>query len=216
MRSKYLMALVLAAFAGWSVAAAPAGRSISDIPGARETLRTMVSPKFYRSLLVSPVEGRIVVRGEVAKDRVLGPKVIHSELGGSYDSLALELASNLKILNFTQSDTSASSRRVLVNLLIYQIADGKMAVSFAHFEEAGGSQLRYSGAAWVAVLKGDKWVRLPPSRLSPYEQGGPRSYTVAVEAPNSLRSLYGNGRPPISTLSVQGGQEAPTHMGPSR
>jgi hypothetical protein len=216
MRSKYLAALVLVVLITSNVAAVSASRTINDIPAARESLRTMVSPKFYRSLLISPVEARVVVRGTLARDHLVGPKVIHSELNGRYDALALELATNLKILNYTQPDTSASSRRVLVHLLIYQIADGKVALSFAHLEEPGGSQFRYSGAAWMAVLKGGQWVALHPSGLSPHERPGPRTYTLAIEAPGSLRSLYGNGRPPIATLSVQGSQDAPTHTAYSR
>jgi hypothetical protein len=132
-------------------------------------------------------------------------------LNGTYDSLALELAKNLQILNYTQSNTFSASRGVLVNLLIYQIADGKMAISFAHFDEPGGSQLRYSGAAWMAVRKADKWITIDPLRLSPGERRGPRSYALAVETPGSLRSLRGNGRLPSPTVSIQGGQASALH-----
>jgi hypothetical protein len=211
MTGRYLVALIPLVLAGGNMAAAAAGRNINDIPAARESVRRIVSSKFYRSLLISPVEGWIVVRGELAGDHLLGPRVIHSELNGTYDSLALELASNLQILNYTQSETSSSSRAVLVNLLIYQIADAKMAISFAYFEEPGGSQLRYSGAAWMAVRKANKWVTIDPLRLSPGERRGPRAYAVAVETPGSLRSLRGNGRLPTPGLSIQGGQGSALH-----
>jgi hypothetical protein len=190
-------------------------KNISDNPEARESLRRTVSPKFYRSLLVSPVEGWIIVRGQLAKDRLFGLKIIHSELNGRFDSLALELAGNLQILDYTQPDTSSASRAVMVNLLIYHIADGKMAISFAHFAESGGSQLRYSGAAWMAVLKENKWVPIEPLGLSPDERRGPHSYTMAVETPGSLRA-FGNGRLPKVGLTIQGGQDAATHQSPSR
>jgi hypothetical protein len=134
---------------------------------------------------------------------LLGTKIVHSELNGRYDALALELANNLQILNYTQSETFRSSRAVLVDLLIYQIADGKMAISFAHFEETGGSQLRYSGAAWMAVLKANKWVTIEPRRLAPHESRGARTYALAVETPGSLISVQGNGRPPIASFSIQ-------------
>jgi hypothetical protein len=211
MTGRYLVALILLVLISGKVTAAAARRNINDIPAARESLRTIISSRLYRSLLISPVEGSIVVRGELARDHLVGPKVIHSELSGIYDSLALELASNLQVLNYTQSETSSSSRGVLVNLLIYQIADGKLAISFAHFEEPGGNQLRYSGAAWMAVLKANKWVTIDPLRLSPHERRGPRTYTLAVETPGSLRSLHGNGRPPIAGLSIRGSPNSAAH-----
>jgi hypothetical protein len=211
MTRRYLAALIFLVLAGGNIVAATAGRNIKDIPTARESVRRIVSSKFYRSLLISPVEGWVVVRGDLARDHLLGPRVIHSELDGMYDSLALELATNLQILNYTQSDTASSTRSVLVNLLIYQIADAKMAISFAHFEEPGGSQLHYSGAAWMAVRKANKWVTIDPLRLSPGERRGPRAYALAVETPGSLRSLRGNGRLPSPGVSIQGGQKAALH-----
>ncbi len=182
-----------------------AGRSINDIPAAKESLLRIVSPKFYRSLLISPVEGWIVARGELVNDHLLGARIIRSELGCNYDKLALELAHNLQVVDYTRADLSGPPRTVFVHLLIYQIADGTMAMSFAHFDEAGGNQLRYSGAAWMAVLKAGQWLTIEPRQLTPHERRGPRTYTLAVEAPGSARSLQGNGRPSIAAMSVQGG-----------
>ena len=191
-------------------------RSISDIPAAKEALLRIVSPKFYRSLLISPVEGWIVVRGELMNDHLTGTKIVRSELGGSYDRLALDLANNLQIVDYTRADMSGASRAVFVHLLIYKIADGTMAMSFAHFDQAGGNQLRYSGAAWMAALKGDKWVTIEPRQLTPHERRGPRMYTLAVEPANSARSLQGNGRPSITMMSVKGGAINATHSIPAR
>ena len=171
----------------------------------------MVSPKFYRSLLVSPVEAYVVVQAYLANDHLAAPKIVHSEVNGVYDSLALELANNLEVVNGAQSSNGSSPRRAFLTLLIYQIADGKMALSFAHVDESGGSQMRYSGAAWMAALKGDKWVPIDPLRLSPHEHRGPRMYTLAVESANSLRSLYGNGRPPLSQFAVKGARDSAAH-----
>ena len=180
-------------------------RSINDIPAAKEALLRIVSPKFYRSLSISPVDGWIVVRGNLVANHLAGARVVRSELGGKYDRLALELAHNLQIIDHTRVDTASTGRPVLVHLLIYQIADGTMAMSFAHVDGPGGNQLRYSGAAWMAVLKGDKWVTIEPSHLTPHEQRGPRMYTLAMEPANSTRSLQGNGRPPVASMSIQGG-----------
>jgi hypothetical protein len=180
-----------------------AGRSINDIPSARESLLRIVSPKFYRSLLISPVQGWVVVRGTLVNDHLSGARIARSEAGAEYDKLALDLAKNLQIVDYTRADTSGPARSVLVHLLIYQIADGTMAMSFAHFDENGGNQLRYSGAAWMAVQKGDKWVTIEPRQLTPHEKRGPRTYTLAVEPANSARSLQGNAPPSITAMKIQ-------------
>jgi hypothetical protein len=171
-------------------AATSAQRTLKDIPGARESLLRIVSPRFYQSLLISPVEGWIVVRGQLAGTRVSGARVIHSELNGAYDRLALDLANNLQVLGFPRVETLQFTPPVLLHVLIYQIADGKLALSFAHFDGAGGNQMRYYGAAWMAVEKANHlWVTIEPQRLAPHEQRGPRMYTLAVESAPARANL---------------------------
>jgi hypothetical protein len=85
-------------------------------------------------------------------------KIVHSELNGAYDSLALERAQALTISGYYSLDKVSPTTSVLMHLLIYKIADGTMALSFARLDEAGGDQLRYYGSAVLAVLKSDgKW-----------------------------------------------------------
>src|SRR5947209_4563137 len=163
-------------------------RSISDIPTARETLLRTVNPKFYKTLLISPVEGWIAVRGQLNGTRLVNPRVVHSEMNGEYDSLALDLANNLH-LEGNSNFGSLTNRNVLVHLLIYEIADGRLAVSFANFEDAGGSQWRYYGAAWMSVEKANHlWITINPYNLSRSEARGPRTYTFGVEAPTPARA----------------------------
>jgi|ERR1041385_3426182 hypothetical protein len=212
MKGRLLLALVCTA--GFGIHFADA-RSIDDIPAAKESLLRIVSPKFYRSLLISPVEGWIVVRGDLANDHLTGTRIVRSELGGAYDRLALDLANNLQIVDYTRTDMSGAARTIFVHLLIYKIADGTMAISFAHFDQGGGNQLRYSGAAWMATRKGGQWVTIEPRQLTPHERRGPRMYTLAVEPANSARSLQGNGRPSIAMMSVKGGA-VPTHVSADR
>jgi hypothetical protein len=207
MTGRFLIAVIAVLLTGDFVEA----RSINDIPAAKESLLRIVSPKFYRSLVVSPVQGWIVVRSNLVGNHLVGARVVRSELGGRYDGLALELAHNLQVVDYTRVDRSNTGRPVLIHLLIYQIADGTMAMSFAHLDGPGGNQFRYSGAAWMAVLKGDKWVTIEPRRLTPNERRGPRMYTLAVELPGSARTLQGNGRPPITTMTIQGAGINATH-----
>jgi hypothetical protein len=208
-KRKVIVGLSVLFFTGAALAEA---RSIGDIPAAKEALLRIVSPKFYRSLSISPLEGWIVVRGNLVENHLAGARVVRSELGGKFDRLALELAHNLQVVDQTRVDTASTGQPLLVHLLIYKIADGMMAISFAQLEGAGGNQLRYSGAAWMAVLKGDKWVTIEPTRLTPHEKRGPRMYTLAIEPANSDRTLQGNGRPPLaSRITIQGAGINETH-----
>ena len=118
-------------------------RTIKDVPEAREALRTMVSPKFYKSLLISPVDGWITVRGARARDRMIGPRIVRSDLGGKFDPIALELANNLQVRSRIYG--SSMPRDVLLHLVVYRIADGELAVSFAHLDDPEGAQVRYYG-----------------------------------------------------------------------
>jgi len=165
-------------------------RVLSAIPGARESLSRLVSPKFYRSLQISPIKGWIVVRGQLANGHVSGAKIVHSELGGAYDQLALDLAHNLNVIGFIRSETLQSTPPILLHLLIYEIADGRLALSFAHLDGPGGSQMRYYGAAWMAVEKSNHlWVTIDPPALAPDEKRGPRTYTLAMENPQAKTTL---------------------------
>jgi len=207
---KVRLLLTLLCFAGSGLHLSE-GKSINDIPAAKEALLRIVSPKFYQSLTVSPIEGWVVVRGELVNDHLSALRVVRSEAGGTYEKLALELAKNLEVVDLTRVDRSNSRRSVLLHLLVYRIADGTMAISFAHFDEAGGNQLRYSGAAWMAVRKGDRWNTIEPRQLAPNERRGPRTFTLAVEPANSIRTVQGNGRPPVSMTIVEGRPIDATH-----
>lgn len=165
-------------------------RTLADIPGARESLVRMVSPKFYRSLLISPVRGWIVVRGQLVNGRLSGCRIAHSELEGAYDQVALDLANNLLVIGFERSEMTGVAPSVLLHVLIYNIADGSLAISFAHLETPGGTQMRNYGSAWMAVEKRNHlWETIDPQSLAPYEKRGPRAYTLAIENPQAKTHL---------------------------
>src|SRR5438309_11056732 len=83
----FTIALLSCSLVATTALSAPPRRTVDEIPGGREALSRMVSPKFYRSLLISPVAGWVVVRGQLAANRVSGATVVHSEMGGAYDKL---------------------------------------------------------------------------------------------------------------------------------
>lgn len=148
-------------------------------------LQRFVSRKFYQSLLVSPVEGMITVRGQLSGTRLAGVRVIKSDLNGAYDKLALKLASEVRMAGNPSTDRPNTPPSVILHLLIYKIADGTMALSFAHLDEPGGDQLAYYGCAKLAVLKSDgKWTQIdgPPALGDTYTvRQGPKSTSDALK-----------------------------------
>jgi hypothetical protein len=146
--------------------------SLCSIPVQARTLRDInvisprvlqrsVSPKFFKSLVISPVEGWIVVRANVINTKLSGARVMRSELNGAYDQLALQFANDLEIAGLNRMSNPHTGGNVFLHLLVYQIADGTMILSFPTFEEAGGNQMWYWGCSRLAVLKKDgRWVEI--------------------------------------------------------
>jgi hypothetical protein len=159
----YLIGLILFAFLP-SVEAAPPNqvRTITDLNViSTRAFQRSISPKFYKSLLISPVQGWVAVRGHLVGTRLSDLNVAHSELNGRFDKLALQLAKDVQIAGYYSIENPRSGIPVLLHLLIYQIADGTMVLSFPQFTEPGGDQMEYFGCARLAVLKHDgKWVEV--------------------------------------------------------
>jgi hypothetical protein len=161
-----ILSVLLSSLSSTLAAVAPSeGRRITDlnvIP--TRVLKRSISPKFFKTLLVSPVKGWVVVRGNIIGTRISGPRVVHSELNGKFDALALKLAKEVQLAGYYSLDNRTGGS-VLMHLLVYQIADGTMALSFPHLDGAGGDQQKYWGCARLAVLKADgKWTEIkgPP------------------------------------------------------
>jgi hypothetical protein len=159
-----LTMLIVLGFCCHSAAEIPLsqGRRIQELnPVSTRTLQRAISPKFYKSLRVSPIQGWIVVRASLVNTRLGGIRIIHSELDGAYDQLALKLANEQVIAGYYGIDKPGRVCSVLLHLLVYQIADGTMVVSFPTFEEPGGDQIRTWGCAKLLVLKRDgKWTEI--------------------------------------------------------
>jgi hypothetical protein len=188
MKPFLLSLLVLAASLSPSLAVPPPakGRTLTDLDViSTRVLQRSISPKFYKSLQVSPIQGWVVVRANVSGTRLSGMRVIHSELNGAYNQLALQLAKEAQITGYYSIEHPHFGGSVLLHLLIYQIADGTMALSFPTFEEAGGDQMEYWGCARLAVLKRDgKWTEIEgPAGL----QG--KGWAVRQGLKNSLRAV---------------------------
>ena len=163
-----LILLVLVSFVGSTLAADTPlqGRTIGElnvIP--TRVLKRSISPKFFKTLLISPVDGWVIVRGNISGTRISGARVVRSDLKGKFDAHALKLAREVHLAGSFSLDKPRTGGSVLMHLLIYQIADGTMALSFPHLDGAGGDQQEYLGCARLAVLKADgKWTEIkgPP------------------------------------------------------
>jgi hypothetical protein len=166
LRLLILLVLVLFARSSFAANSPPQSRTLRDldlIPS--RVLKRSVSTKFFKSLLVSPVKGWIVVRGHLRGTRLSGARVVRSDLQGEFDALALQHAEDVRLAGYYSIDRPYTGPTVLMHLLIYQIADGTMALSFPHLEEPGGDQQHYFGCARLEVLKADgKWTAIkgPP------------------------------------------------------
>ena len=146
----FLTIFIFLAFLGASFAASPPakGRMLTDLKVIpTRVLQRSVSPKFYQSLLISPLEGWITVRANLSGTSLSGAKIIRSELRGLFDPLALQLTKEAQITgNYTLENPNVRPS-VLLHLLVYEIADGTMVLSFVHLDGPGGDQAEYYGCA---------------------------------------------------------------------
>jgi hypothetical protein len=177
---------------GFAAQPPSANRKIGDlnvIP--TRVLQRSVSARFYKSLLVSPVEGWVVVRANLSGTRLTGARVIHSELKGLYDPLAMQLAKEALIAGNYSIDRPNVPGSVLLHVLVYRIADGTMVLSFAHLDHPGGNQMEYYGCARLLTLKADKWTEIQgPESLQgkgwAVRQGIKNSYTDSLKLEGRL------------------------------
>ena len=159
-----LTLLILFALTISHLAAAPPAKgqklgALNVIP--QRVLQRSISPWFYQSLLVSPVEGWVVVRAQLSGTKVYGERLVRSDLGGEFDPLALGLMKDVKIAGDFKLDSQMRVSNVLLHLLIYKVADGTMALSFVTLEGAGSDQMDYFGCAKLAVRKTDgSWTEI--------------------------------------------------------
>jgi hypothetical protein len=158
-----LVLLLSVALLASASAARPTLPELKVIP--LRVLQRSISPKFYKSLTISPVDAHLVVRGTLVGTHLSGLRIAKSEAAGRWDDLAMKRAREVEIAGNYTIESPNYGQPVLLHLLIYNIADGTMALSFAHLDVPGGDQDYYFGCARLAVLKADgKWtdIKGPP------------------------------------------------------
>jgi hypothetical protein len=188
MRGVFLgaLSLVMAGLSAPTTLAAPLhahGKTIKDLSGTISlgVLQRSVSPKFYRSLLVSPLDDWSIARARIAGGRLSGVRVIRSAANPAYDSLARKFANELTLFANDPRGSAGQTDSALIHLLIYKIADGMMAVSFAYPEAPAGQQRKNFGNVRLSVkTNGGPWTEIKASgtqadnRWSLRERGGRR------------------------------------------
>ena len=193
------LAVAHSSFAAPKAAVGRTIREIDIIPA--NVLQRSVSAKFYKSLLASPIQGYVLVRGQLNGTKLTGLKVVRSEPNNANDHLALQRAREVQIAGNNTLESPNAAPAVLVHLLLYEIADGTMALSFANLDSAGGNQMEYFGSARLAVLKHDgQWVEIKgPAALEGKGvavRQGPRSDlvgTMKLERTGAESVNYGTG-----------------------
>ena len=206
MKPLLITLLILIASLRPSVATLPPakGRTLMDLNAIpTRVLQRSINPKFYKSLLISPVEGWIIVRAQLSGTRLLGARVIHSELKGQFDPLALQLTKEAQIAGNYTIDNPHMPSSVLLHLVVYQIADATMVLSFAHFDQAGGDQMEYYGCSRLLILKGDKWTEIK----GPESLAG-KGWAVRQGLKNSFSALK-----KLEMIGKEGGAEAVNNGG---
>jgi hypothetical protein len=78
----FLVLLSSVALLASTSAARPTLPELKVIP--LRVLQRSISPKFYKSLTISPVDAHIVVRGSLVGTRLSGIRVVKSEMGGRW------------------------------------------------------------------------------------------------------------------------------------
>ena len=165
MKTPLTLVILLLFLVGNSSAALPKsikGRTIGEVGLiSHRVLKRSISPKFYKTLMISPIDGWIVVRGKLSGTKVYGEKIIRSDLGGKFDATALQVVRDIEIKGNYTLDSQIKTSSVLVHLLVYEIADGTMVLYSATLADAEGDHDDYFGSAKLAVLhKNGSWTEI--------------------------------------------------------
>lgn len=178
MRRVFLGGLSLTLLLAFSTPAAlaapshPPAKTINDLSDAIPlgVLERSVGQKFYRSLLRSPLDDWASVRARMTGARLSGARVIQGAKNPAYNSLALKWANELTLVAPDPSGNAGRGGSAVMHLLIYQIADGAMALSFAYPEPAPGQQMKNLGTVRLSV----KTKQGPWTEISRPDARGPR------------------------------------------
>ena len=160
------LAVLLVPSAALTARAQETAKTIRDLSGTipLAVLQRSVGPKFYQSLLVSPLADSSVIRARLAGSRLRDARIIRASENPAYNTLAVRVANELTLVAKDRGAHTRPANSALMHLLVYKIADGFIAVSFAYPEATSGQQHIPLGTVRLSIKKMDgPWTELPSS-----------------------------------------------------
>ncbi|HVF72819.1 MAG TPA: hypothetical protein VM940_14550 [Chthoniobacterales bacterium] len=126
-------------------------RTMVDIPGFPVAgMRSYLPAGVFAQLEREPVKAWILLRGQIVGGKVSGARVIHSEAGGVYDKVAVQMANGMQL--YTDVTSSRVPPSVAVHMLVYQLPKGEHAIALAQDDSLGGSNLTTSHSLRMRFL----------------------------------------------------------------
>ena len=152
---KNLISRLIAVAILMTIVAAPgnlSARSMLDIPGLpASALQVYMPHEAYMKLVNAPVKAYILVRGQVANNKVSGARVAHTEANGVYDKIAMQMATSMEV--YSDISSSRLHTNVLVHILIYGLPDNSEdALAIAQNDAVGSANLVYSRSLMMRHL----------------------------------------------------------------
>ena len=144
-----------------------AARSMLDIPGVPvQAFRSYLPNEAFQKLVNAPVRAYILVRGQVANNKVSGARVVHSEANGVYDKAAVQIAQSMEIYSEIAGTNVPSS--ILIHVLIYPLPDkSEDALAIAQNDSVGATNLVYSRSLMMRHLG---LAKTTPSASKPHKK----------------------------------------------
>jgi hypothetical protein len=105
----------------------------------------------YSRLANAPIKAYILVRGQVANNKVAGPRIAHTEANGVYDKIAMQMATGMVV--YSDISSSRLHTNVLIHVLIYGLPDNSEdALAIAQNSAVGSANLVYSRSLMMRHL----------------------------------------------------------------
>jgi hypothetical protein len=159
----FTLVVTLQGFAAPAPPALTNVRTIRNLPGFPIAhLKLSLSPRLYKSLVISPVTAWVVASAPNMKGAE--SKVLRSDAGGVFDKLAQEFAKGWGSVGYDTTESRTQRPTLGVHLLVYRIADGLMAVNFAHNDQAFYHGRQHS-EVWVGVYQDGKWTKVGGTKI---------------------------------------------------
>ena len=159
----FSLLVVLHSFAAPPAAPPANAPTIRNLPGfPLAHLKMSVSPRLYKSLIISPVTAWIVAQAPAVQGAEA--KIVRSDAGGVFDNLAKEMAKGWSLVGYDTTESRTQRPLTMVHLVIYKLPDGLMAVNFSHNDQAFYHGMQHSDV-WVGVFKDGKWTRIGGTKI---------------------------------------------------